>query len=82
MEGEKTGKKMSPEQVKKSVRKVLTPDENVTAQQVKSLYSKWAKLLKEGQLDEPKEKRSLGDDEEIAVLDQGMEENEDEESQE
>ena len=39
----KTGKKMSPEQVEKLLRKDLNPDQYVGVQQIKSLHSRWAK---------------------------------------
>ena len=32
-------------------------------QQIKSLHSRWAKLLKDGQLEEPKEKENIDTDE-------------------
>ena len=78
IEGEKTGKKMSPEQVEKLLRKALNPDQYVTVQQIKSLYSRWAKLLKDGQLEEPKEKENIDTDE----IDQGMDNNDDEDTDE
>ena len=69
---------MSPEQVEKLLRKVLNPDQYETVQQINSLYSKWAKLLKDGQLEEPKEKESIDTDE----IDQGMDNNDDEDTDE
>ena len=78
IEGEKTGKKMSPEQVEKLLRKALNPDQYVTVQQIKSLYSRWAKLLKDGQLEEPKEKENIDTDE----IDQEMDNNDDEDTDE
>ena len=58
IEGEKTGKKMSLEQVEKLLRKALNPDQYVTVQQIKSLYSRWAKLLKYGLLEAAKKKKT------------------------
>ena len=78
IEGEKTGKKMSPEQVEKLLRKALNPDQYVTVQQIKSLYSRWAKLLKDGQLEEPKNKENIDTDE----IDLGMDNNDEEDTDE
>ena len=78
IEGEKTGKKMSPEQVEKLLRKALNPDQYVTVQQIKSLYSRWAKFLKDGQLEEPKGKKNIDTDK----IDQGMDNNNDEDTDE
>ena len=78
IEGEKTGKKICLEQVEKLLRKALNPDQYVTVQQIKSLYSRWAKLLKDGQLEEPKEKENIDTDE----IDQGMDNNDDEDTDE
>ena len=69
---------MSPEQVEKLLRKVLNPDQYETVQQINSLYSRWAKLLKDGQLEEPKEKESIDTDK----IDQGMDNNDDEDTDE
>ena len=78
IEGERTGKKMSPEQVEKLLRKALNPGQYVTVQQIRSLYSRWAKLLKDGQLEEPKEKENIDTDE----IGQGMDNNDDEDTDE
>ena len=56
--GEKTGKKMSPEQVKKLLRKALNPDQHATVQQIKSLYSRWAKLFKEASGENQRKKKT------------------------
>ena len=40
MDGEVSGKKMSPEQVPLELRKVLTPSEYVSSQQIRSLFSR------------------------------------------
>ena len=69
---------MSPEQVEKLLRKALNPDQYVTVQQIKSLYSWWAKLLKDGQLEEPKEKENIDTDE----IENGMDNNNDEDTDE
>ena len=50
----------------------------MTVQQIKSLYSRWAKCLKDGQLEEPKEKKNIDTDE----IDQGMDNNNDEDTDE
>ena len=46
----KNNKKLTPEQVQQEIRKKLSIEEFVTSRQVKSLYSRWAKLLKQGKL--------------------------------
>ena len=56
IEGEKTGKKICLEQVEILLIKALNPDQHVTVQQIKSLYSRWAKLLKYGLLEAAKKK--------------------------
>ena len=53
---------MSSEQVENLLRKTLNPDQYVTVQQIKSLV-RWAKLLKDDQLEEPKEKENIDTDE-------------------
>ena len=78
IEGEKTGKKMSPEQVEKLLRKAINPDQYMTVQQIKYFYSRWAKLLKDGQLEERKEKENIDTDE----IDQGIDNNDDEDNDE
>ena len=55
MEGEVTGKKKNPEEVEKLLRKDLIPNEYVTVQQIRSLFSRWAKEHKNGKLTEPRE---------------------------
>ena len=40
MDGEVSGKKMSPEQVHRELRKALTPSEYVSSQQICSLFSR------------------------------------------
>ena len=69
---------MSLEQVEKLLRKALNPDRYVTVQQIKSLYPGWTKLLKDGQLDKPKEKQNIDTDE----IDQIMDNNDDEDTDE
>ena len=55
IDGEKSNKKMSAEQAQQLMRKDLSPEQYVTAQQIKSLFSRWAKLYREGKLKEPVE---------------------------
>ena len=75
MEGEKSGKKMSPGQVEKLMRKDLTPDMYVTTQQIKSLFSRWATKYKNGTLKPPKDK-VVGNKE---MVDEEVDEEDDEE---
>ena len=55
MEGEQTGKKMSPDQVEKLLHKDFDHHQYVTSQQIKSLFSRWARQYKAGSLKEPVE---------------------------
>ena len=66
---------MSPEQVEKLLGKAFNPDQYVGVQQIKSLYSRCAKYLKDGQLKEPKEKENKYIDKD--EIDQGMDNNDD-----
>ena len=52
MDGENTGKKKSPEEVHMILRRDLNANELVSAQQIRSLFSKWSKQLKDGTLSE------------------------------
>ena len=52
MEGEESGNKMSPEGVI-LLRKKLLPEEYVSVQQIRSLFSRWSKLYREGKLRPP-----------------------------
>ena len=52
MEGEESGNKMSPEEVA-LLRKKLLPEEYVSVQQIRSLFSRWSKLYIEGKLRPP-----------------------------
>ena len=47
---------MSADQVEKLSRKQLTISEYITSKQIKSLFSRWSRLLREGKLKEPSEK--------------------------
>ena len=42
MQGEKSGKKVSPKQAHLMLRKKLDPDNYVTSQQIRSLFSRWS----------------------------------------
>ena len=53
VEGEESGKKMSPEQVHLLLRKDHIPSEYVTSQQIRSLYSRWSTLKRQGKLTPP-----------------------------
>ena len=55
MDGQNYGKKMSPEEAHQSMRKVVQPEEYVTAQQIRSLFSRWSRQQKEGKLVAPSE---------------------------
>ena len=47
MDGENSGKKMSPEEVHILLRQDLTPDEYGRSLQIRSLYSNWSKKTEE-----------------------------------
>ena len=53
MDGEKSGRKKSPDETERLIRKHLRLSEYVTSQQIRSLFSSFAKQLKEGTLKEP-----------------------------
>ena len=55
MDGEKSGKKMSPEEVHLLLRRELSSNEYVKPQQIRSLFSRWSKLLRAGKLTPPSE---------------------------
>ena len=59
MEGERTGKKKSPDEVHLLIRSSLRVDDWVTPQQIRSLFSTFAKKLKEGSLEAPTEPRTV-----------------------
>ena len=50
MQGEESGKKVSPEQANLILRKKLEPDEYVTNQQVRSLFSRWSHMKRDNTL--------------------------------
>ena len=50
MQGEESGKKVSPEQAHLMLRKKLEPDEYVTSQQIKSLFSRWSQMKQDNTL--------------------------------
>lgn len=54
IKGEKDGKKSTAEQSSLLIRKKLRPDEYVTPKQIKSLFSRWSRLYREGRLKDPK----------------------------
>ena len=63
MEGEKTGKKMSPEEVEMLIRKKLKPHQYVTSTQIRTLFSTFSRQLREGTLKPPTEKgKDRGDE--------------------
>ncbi|XP_065683402.1 uncharacterized protein LOC100207340 [Hydra vulgaris] len=51
--GEESGNKMSPEQVHMQLRRELPPDQYVTSQQIRSLFSRFSNLKRKGKLVEP-----------------------------
>eukprot|EP00111_Clytia_hemisphaerica_P010078 TCONS_00029465-protein len=55
IKGEKDGKKSTPEQASLFIRNQLKPAEYVTPKQIKSLFSRWSRLYREGKLKDPKE---------------------------
>ena len=65
MEGEITGKKNSPEQVHLKMRMEFSPNEYVTIQQIKSLFSRMSAEQRKGTLMEPTVSQV---NEEIALL--------------
>ena len=50
MQGEKSNKKVTPEQAVQVIRKNLKVEDFVTSQQVKALFSRWTRLQKQGKL--------------------------------
>ena len=52
-DGEKKGKKLSPDEVHLLLRKELSTKDYVTAQQIRSLFSNWCKMLRQGTLRPP-----------------------------
>ena len=48
MGGENSGKKVTPEIAAQEIRQQLNQDNYVTPQQVKSLYSRWSKQMRNG----------------------------------
>ena len=55
---------MSPEQVHLLLRKDLTPQEYVTSQQIRSLFSRWSTLKRQGKLKKPTELNTTEEHEE------------------
>ena len=53
-EGEETGKKMSPDQTHMKMREQFPVSQYVTAEQIKSLFSRWSCEQRKGILKEPK----------------------------
>nr|XP_047145817.1 uncharacterized protein LOC124818777 [Hydra vulgaris] len=51
--GEESGNKISPEQVHMQLRRELPPDQYVTSQQIRSLFSRFSNLKRKGALVEP-----------------------------
>ena len=56
-DGEKTGNKVSPEEMEHITQEQLTPNDYVTSQQIQSLFSRWCKKLQEGTLQPPSQKK-------------------------
>nr|XP_047141455.1 uncharacterized protein LOC124816344 [Hydra vulgaris] len=56
--GEESGNKMSPEQVRMQLRRELPPDQYVTSQQIRSLFSRFSNLKRKGKLVEPTTKNN------------------------
>ena len=56
MEGERTGKKKSPDEAHMLIRKALKPAQWVTPTQIRSLFSTFSKKLKAGNLEPPVKK--------------------------
>ena len=66
MEGENSGKKVTPEMAAQEIRQQLNQDYYIAPQQVKSLYSRWSKQMRNG---------TLKDDGEINVEEPALFEN-------
>ena len=49
-DGERTGRKVTPEQAEREIRKRLSTNQYVTAQQIRSLFSRWSRQLRNGTL--------------------------------
>ena len=62
IQGEESGKKNSPHQAHLQIRKSLTPEEYVTPQQIKSLFSRWSQLKQKGKLMDTHNTEWPGDD--------------------
>ena len=82
MDGEKTGKKKSPDEAERLLRTKLKPKEYVTSSQIRSLFSTFSKQLREGTLKAPeqgkKDHDDYGEKEHIDEVDEVDEENENE----
>ena len=64
MKGEENGKKMSADQVAKLSRNKLGTFKYLKERQIKSLFSRWSKLFREGKLKPPTEQENKTEDEE------------------
>ena len=64
MKGEENGKKMSADLVAKLLRNKLRTFEYLKERQIKSLFSRWSKLFREGKLKPPTEQENKTEDEE------------------
>jgi hypothetical protein len=64
MDGEKTGMKKSPEEVELIIRKKFKPDQYITAVQIRSLFSAFARKLRNGTLRPPTQKQQQKDKDE------------------
>ena len=62
MDGEKTGNKVSPDSAASIIRERLTVKDYVTTQQIRSLFSRWSKQLRENTLAAPHRKANARDD--------------------
>ena len=62
IQGEESGKKVSPHQAHLQIRKSLKPEEYVTSQQIKSLFSRWSQLKQKGKLTDVEDSKEPKDD--------------------
>lgn len=76
IDGEESGRKMSPEEVHLLMRNDLTPSEYVTSQQIRSLFSRWSRQKMKGTLHNP-----LEEDVQATNEEEDDEKNEDEEEE-
>ena len=68
IEREESGKKVFPQEAHLQIRKSLKPEEYVTSQQIKSLFSRWSQLEQKGKLIDVENSKEHEDDSYLLVL--------------